>query len=152
MNSYAFASSQNGRSPLHYASGNGHVEVVAKLIAANADINSKAKVSTSLHVSERFWLYQRLPVISAWNTTWRGSRVPAIISRSVALRKISCLASLNNYQVHTQSKKYRGSALENFHEKAQGSCALSRRSLPGAPLWITVETPLADTSRKRTPV
>ena len=68
MNLYAFTSSQVGESPLHIASRNGHVEVVAELIAANADINSKAKVSTSLHVSERFRLYQRLPKISAWNT------------------------------------------------------------------------------------
>ena len=50
MNSYAFTSSQDGRSPLHYASRNGHVEVVAKLIAANADINLKDQVSTSLYV------------------------------------------------------------------------------------------------------
>ena len=48
MNWYAFTSSQYGRSPLHYASSNGHVEVVAKLIAANADINLKDKVRTSL--------------------------------------------------------------------------------------------------------
>ena len=47
MNSYALTSSQNGRSPIHDASMNGHVEVVAKLIAANADINLKDKVRTS---------------------------------------------------------------------------------------------------------
>ena len=50
MNSHAFTSSQTGSSPLHYASENGHVEVVAKLIAANTDINLKDKVSTSLYV------------------------------------------------------------------------------------------------------
>ena len=44
------------------------MEVVAKLIAANADINLKDKVSTSLHVSEWFRLYQGLPMMSAWNT------------------------------------------------------------------------------------
>ena len=68
MNSYAFTSSQDGRSPLHDASRNGHVEVVAKLIAGNADINLQDKVSTSLHVSEWFRLYQGLPIMSAWNT------------------------------------------------------------------------------------
>ena len=47
---------------------NGHVEVVGKLVAANADINLKDKVSTSLHVSERFGLYQGLSKISACNT------------------------------------------------------------------------------------
>ena len=56
-------------SPLHYASMNGHVEVVAKLIAANTDINLKNQVSTSLHVSEQFRLYEGLPIISAWNTS-----------------------------------------------------------------------------------
>ena len=90
MNSYAFTSSQNGESPLYNASGNGHVEVVAKLIAGNADINLQDKVSTSLHISEWFRLYQGLPMMSAWNTRWRG-KVPAIVSQSVALRKISCL-------------------------------------------------------------
>ena len=45
------------------------MEVVAKLIAANADINLKDKVSTSLQVSERFRLYEGLPMISAWNTS-----------------------------------------------------------------------------------
>ena len=69
MNSYAFTSSQlRGMSPLHYASRDGHVEVVAKLIAGNADINLKNEVSTSLHVSEWFRLYQGLPMMSAWNT------------------------------------------------------------------------------------
>ena len=68
VNSYAFTSSQSGKSPLHDASGNGHVEVVGKLIAVNADINLKDKVRTSLNVSERFRLYQRLPLMSAWNT------------------------------------------------------------------------------------
>ena len=53
------------------------MEVVAKLIAANADINLKDNVSTSLHVSERFRLYEGLPILSAWNTsqmTRKGSR------------------------------------------------------------------------------
>ena len=68
MNSYAFTSSQDGDSPLHFASMNGHVEVVAKLIAGNADVNLKNEVSTSLHVSEWFRLYQGLPMMSAWNT------------------------------------------------------------------------------------
>ena len=48
MISYALTSSQNGRSPLYDASLNGHVEVVAKLIAANADINLKDAVRTSI--------------------------------------------------------------------------------------------------------
>ena len=67
-NSYAFTSSQDGSSPLHAASRNGHVEVVAKLIVGNADINLQDKVSTSLHVSEWFRLYQSLPMMNAWNT------------------------------------------------------------------------------------
>ena len=92
MNSYASTSSQYGRSPLHNASINGHVEVVAKLITANADINLENEVSTSLHVSEWFRLYQGLPMMSAWNTRWRG-KVPAIVSQSVALRKIRCLVN-----------------------------------------------------------
>ena len=50
LNSYALTSSQDGRSPLHYASWNGHVEVVTKLIAANAGINLEDKVRTSLRV------------------------------------------------------------------------------------------------------
>ena len=53
------------------------MEVVAKLIAGNADINLQDMVSTSLHVSERFRLYQGLPMMSAWNTslmTRKGSR------------------------------------------------------------------------------
>ena len=44
------------------------MEVVAKLIAGNADINLQDRVSTSLHVSEWFRLYQGLPMMSAWNT------------------------------------------------------------------------------------
>ena len=68
MNSDAFTSSQNGSSPLHDASRNGHVEVVAKLIAGNADINLQDIVSTSLHVSEWFRLDRSLPMMSAWNT------------------------------------------------------------------------------------
>ena len=68
MNSCAFTSSQYGESPLHDASLNGHLEVVAKLIAGNADINLENEVSTSLHVSESFRLYQGLSKISAWNT------------------------------------------------------------------------------------
>ena len=132
MNSYAFTSSQYGDSPLHNASMNGHVEVMAKLIAGNADINLENEVSTSLHVSERFRLYQGLPMTSAWNTRWCG-KVPAIVSQSaLPWEKLGFYwTSLNNYQVHTQSKKYRGSALRNLYDKAQGSCALSRRSLAG---------------------
>ena len=61
------------------------MEVVAKLIAANADINLKDKVSTSLHVSERFRLYEGLPMISAWNT----SQMLTIL----CLRKVSCLVN-----------------------------------------------------------
>ena len=55
---------------------------MAELIAANADINLKNKVKTSLRVYERFLLWnQRLPLISAGNTSLRGE-VPAIISQS----------------------------------------------------------------------
>ena len=68
MDSYAFTSSQYGDSPLHDASMNGHVKVVANLIAGNADINLQDIVSTSLYVAEWFRLYQDLPMISAWNT------------------------------------------------------------------------------------
>ena len=132
MNSYAFTSSQFRWSPLHFASEKGHVEVVAKLIAGNADINSQDIVSTSLHVSQWFRLYQGLPMMSAWNTRWRG-KVPAIVSQSLALRTIRCFP--NEPWVHTQSKKYIGSALKNSHEKAQGSCTLSPWSLEGAAIF-----------------
>ena len=44
------------------------MEVVGKLVAANAHINLKDEVSTSLHVSEWFRLYQGFSKISAWNT------------------------------------------------------------------------------------
>ena len=44
------------------------MEVVGELIAGNADVNLKNEVSTSLHVSEWFRLYQGLPMMSAWNT------------------------------------------------------------------------------------
>ena len=50
LNSYALTSFQNGRSPLYDASWNGHVEVVTKLIAANAGINLKDQVRTNLRV------------------------------------------------------------------------------------------------------
>ena len=52
------------------------MEVVGKLVASNAHINLKDEVSTSLHVSERFRLYQGFSKISAWNTrmTRKGSR------------------------------------------------------------------------------
>ena len=104
MNSYAFTSSQNGESPLHYASGNGHVEVVGKLVAANAHINFKDEVSTSLHVSERFGLYQGLSKISAWNTrmTRKGSRHRLTI-RCLKKNKLSSERALSTHskqQVH----------------------------------------------------
>ena len=52
--------------------------------------------------------------------------------------------SLNNYKVHTQSKEYRGSALRNHHEKAQGSCALSRRSLAGDVILDYISFPVCN--------
>ena len=117
------------------------MEVVAKLIAGNADINLENEVSTSLHVSERFRLYQGLSKISSWNTRWR-CKVPAIVSQSVALRKISCLP--NEPWVHTQSKKYIGSALKNNHEKAQGSCALFPWSLAGLAIFNYISFPVCN--------
>ena len=93
MNSYAFPSSQFGSSPLHDASREGHVEVVAKLIAANADINLKDEVSTSLHVSEPFRLYEGLPMISAWNTSQRTRKGSRHCLTILCLRKVSCLVN-----------------------------------------------------------
>ena len=72
---------------------------------------------------------------------WRG-KVPAIVSQSVALRKIRCLP--NEPWVHTQSKKYIGSALKNNHEKAQGSCALSPWSLAGAAIFNYISFPVCN--------
>ena len=98
MNSYALTSSQDGESPLHYASRYGHVEVVAKLIAGNADINLKNWVSTSLHVSERFRLYQGLSKMSAWNTrmTRKGSRHRLTI-RCLKKNKLSSERTLSTH-------------------------------------------------------
>ena len=98
MNSYGFTSSQFGDSPLHNASMNGHVEVVGELIAANADINLEDKVSTSLHVSERFRLYQGLSKISAWNTrmTRKGSRHRLTI-RCLKKNKLSSERTLSTH-------------------------------------------------------
>ena len=142
MNSYFFTSSQNGRSPLHYASMNGHVEVVGKLITANADINLKDEVSTNLHVSERCRLYQGLSKISAWNTRMTRKGFRHRLTIRAALRKISCLP--NEPWVHTQRKKYIGSALKKNHEKAQGSCALSPWSLVVAAIFNYISFPVCN--------
>ena len=80
-------------------------------------------------------------MMSVWNTRWRG-KVPAIVSLSVALRKISCLP--NEPWVHTQSEKYMRSTLKNNHEKAQGSCALSPWSLAGAAIFNYISFPLCN--------
>ena len=106
MNSYGFTSSQKGRSPLHYASGNGHVEVVGKLLAANAHINLKDEVSTSLHVSERFRLYQGLSKISAWNTmmTRKGSRHRLTI-RCLKKNKLSSERTLSTHSKQEVKRK-----------------------------------------------
>ena len=98
MNSIAFTSSQNGRSPLHDASRNGHVEVVAKLIAGNAAIHLQDMVSTSLHVSEWFRIYQGLSKISAWNTrmTRKGSRHRLTI-RCLKKNKLSSERTLSTH-------------------------------------------------------
>ena len=68
------------------------MEVVANLIAANADINLKDNVSTSLHVSELFRLHEGLPIISPWNTSQmarKGSRHCLTILR-LKKNKLSC--------------------------------------------------------------
>ena len=74
------------------------MEVVAKLIAANADINLKDKVSASLHVSERFRLYQGLSKMSAWNTrmTRKGSRHRLTI-RCLKKNKLSSERTLSTH-------------------------------------------------------
>ena len=41
-----------------------------------------------------------------------------------------------------QGKEYRGSALRSHHEKAQGSCALSRRSLAGGAILDYISFPV----------
>ena len=92
-------------SPLHFASMNGHVEVVGELIAANADVNFKNKVSTSLHVSERFRLYQGLSKKSACNTrmTREGSRHRLTI-RCLKKNKMSSERTLS---IHSKQEVHR---------------------------------------------
>jgi len=43
---------QYGRTPLHWAVRNGHIEVVRHLISSGADVNKADKVSVRLH-----WLW-----------------------------------------------------------------------------------------------
>ena len=74
------------------------MEVVGELIAANADINLEDKVSTSLHFSERFRLYQGSSKISAWNTrmTRKGSRLRLTI-RCLKKNKMSSERTLSTH-------------------------------------------------------
>ena len=87
------------------------MEVVAKLIAGNADINLENEVSTSLHVSERFGLYQGLSKISAWNTrmTRKGFRHRLTI-RCLKKNKLSSERALS-----THSKQ----EIHGFHPEKQ---------------------------------
>ena len=74
-----------------------------------------------------------------------AERFPPSSHNPLPWEKLGVLwTSLNNYQVHTQSKEYRGSALRNHHEKSEGSCALSPWSLAGAAIFNYISFPVCN--------
>ena len=80
------------------------MKVVGKLVAANAHINLKDEVSTSLHVSERFRLYQGLSKISAWNTRitrkWSRHRLTIRCLKKNKLSSERTLSTHSKQEVH----------------------------------------------------